>query len=299
MLSEKYWKGEAILRLVLGTLICVFAGSFLAAGLQTAGSHSSTSRFVLVLVAASVLCLGASLGLLRHVWEKEEPLAPLSAMLGLFCAGLMLGGWAFRLAGTIHPSIGQMILSAFSLQGAVLLLLVPFLRQHQVGWAEAFGFGNHWAVAVGVGLAAGCIFLPVGWLLQGLSAEVMLRLHLQPEQQQVVQTLKTDHAAAARAVFAMISIVLVPPAEESFFRGILYPWLKRTGYHRLALWATALAFAAIHANAMSFLPLTVFAVVLALLYESTDNLLAPITAHAAFNAGNMLRLYLFEQALAR
>ncbi len=299
MLSEKHWKGEAILRLVLGVLICVFAGSFLVAGLQKAYNPSSTSVFVFALVGVSVLCLGASLGLLRFVWEKEDPLPALAAMLGCFCAGLMLGGWAFRLAGTIRPSVGQMILSAFSLQGALLALLFPFLRQHRLGWTEAFGLKNRWGLAIGLGVAVGCIFLPVGWLLQGISGELMLRLHLQPEQQQVVQTLKTDHATAARAVFAVISIVLVPPAEESFFRGILYPWIKRTGFQRLALWGTALAFAAIHTNLMSFLPLTLFAVVLALLYESTDNLLAPIAAHAVFNAGNMVRLYLLESALAR
>ncbi len=299
MLSEKQWKGEAILRLALGALICVFAGTFLVVGLQKVHSPSSTTPLVLALVGASVLCLGGSLVLLKQVWEKEDPLAPLSAMLGCFCAGLMLGGWASRLVGTLHPSIGQMIISALSLQGAVLVLLFSFLHQHHSGWNDAFGLKNCWGIALGLGLATGCIFLPVGWLLQGVSAELMLRLHLQPEQQQVVQTLKTDHAAAARAVFAVISVVLVPPAEESFFRGILYPWVKRSGYPRLALWGTALAFAAIHANLMSFLPLTIFAVVLTLLYESTNNLLAPITAHAVFNAGNMVRLYLLENALAR
>jgi len=191
-----------------------------------------------------------------------------------------------------------MILSALSLQGAFLVLLIPFLREHNVTLTDAFGLKHRWVLAVGLGVLVGCIFLPIGWILQGLSAELMSRLHLAPQQQQVVQTLETDHASAARAVFAVISIVLVPPAEESFFRGILYPWIKRAGYPQLALWGTSLAFAATHLNLMSFLPLTLFAVALAVLYEVTGNLLAPVTAHAAFNAANMVKLYVLDRALS-
>jgi hypothetical protein len=62
------------------------------------------------------------------------------------------------------------------------------------------------------------------------------------------------------------------------------------GFPRLALWSTSLVFAAIHGNLSAFVPLVVLAVVLALLYEYTDNLLAPITAHATFNAVNLLAL---------
>lgn len=298
MLTAKSWRGEAILRLVLSTLICVFAGSFLLAALQSATGPSSSRILVFVLVALSVACLGASLVLLRHIWERQDPLLPMTAMLGCFCAGLILGSWAAKLTGTLRPSVGQMIISALSLQGAVLVFLIPFLREHNVSWRDAFGFNNRWVLAIGLGLLLGCIFLPIGWILQTVSAELMTRLHLKPEQQQVVQTLQTDHATAARAVFSAISILLVPPAEESFFRGILYPWIKRAGYPQLALWLTSLAFAATHTNLMSFIPLAIFAAALTLLYEATGNLLAPITAHAAFNAANMLRLYLLESAIS-
>ncbi len=297
MLPEKCWKGEAILRLVLGAVICIFAGSFLVAALQKVWAPSRGSALVFALVAASVVCLAAALVLLREVYQKEDPLPAVAAMLACLLGGLMLGGWAAKLAGNIRPSVGQMIISALSLQGAILVLLVPFLREHRTSWNEAFGLKHRWPLAVGLGLILGCLFLPVGSLLQTVSAELMLRLHVKPEQQQVVQTLQTDHAVTARAIFAVISIVLVPPAEETFFRGILYPWIKRLGYRRLALWVTSLAFAATHTNLVSFLPLAVFAVVLTLLYEATGNLLAPITAHAAFNAANMTYLYLIERAL--
>ena len=58
----------------------------------------------------------------------------------------------------------------------------------------------------------------------------------------------------------------------------------------MALWGTSLLFALTHANAMTFVPLTFLAVVLVLLYEATDNLLAPILTHSLFNAANFVFL---------
>jgi membrane protease YdiL (CAAX protease family) len=43
---------------------------------------------------------------------------------------------------------------------------------------------------------------------------------------------------------------------------------------------------------MNFLPLFVLALVLTVLYEKTNNLLAPIAAHSAFNAVNFAMLLL-------
>ena len=59
---------------------------------------------------------------------------------------------------------------------------------------------------------------------------------------------------------------------------------------RLALVLSSILFGLIHVNLMTFVPLTLFAVVLALLYERTGTLLAPMAAHAFFNAINF---YLF------
>src|SRR6266850_2480978 len=72
-------------------------------------------------------------------------------------------------------------------------------------------------------------------------------------------------------------------------------WIKRAGFPRLALWGTALLFAGIHWTAMIFLPLFVLALLLTGLYEKTNNLLSPITAHAMFNALNFTMLCLQQR----
>jgi membrane protease YdiL (CAAX protease family) len=74
--------------------------------------------------------------------------------------------------------------------------------------------------------------------------------------------------------------------EELVFRGVIYPAIKQRGYPSLALWGTSLFFAFSHNNMMIFLPLTVLAIILTFLYETTRNLLAPILTHSLFNAVN-------------
>ena len=85
---------------------------------------------------------------------------------------------------------------------------------------------------------------------------------------------------------------MAPIMEEIIFRGVLYSVIKESGYPRLALWGTAFVFAAIHGSRMTMVPLMFVAIVLTLLYERTGKLLAPIVAHAGFNAANILIYFL-------
>jgi hypothetical protein len=145
-----------------------------------------------------------------------------------------------------------------------------------------------------VGVILACVFLPFAMLLQWLSAEIIVRvpyLQLKPQEQEAVQTLEMAVTWFNRVALGAVTILLAPAAEEMLFRGIIYPAVKQAGFPRLALWGSALLFAAFHVNLVTFLPLVVLALALTVIYERTDNLLAPITAHALFNAMNFVILY--------
>jgi membrane protease YdiL (CAAX protease family) len=101
-----------------------------------------------------------------------------------------------------------------------------------------------------------------------------------------------------KIVFGTAAILLAPLAEESIFRGILYPVVKQMGYPSVALYGSSLLFAASHFNIMTFLPLFLLALVLVWLLETTDTLIAPIVAHASFNAANFV-IYLNETEIER
>src|SRR5882724_12025284 len=293
MLSEKPWKPESVLRLLLCVFVCYFTGSILVSAMQFVHSgRRLTLGFVLVAVGA-IAFLSAMPILVRKPWTLENFTRRMVALLICFWAGLMLGGWTFKLAGPL-PSImsaGQLTIAILSFQGAMLILIPGFLRENQIRFIDAFGLSNQWLHALLYGLIAACIFLPVGQGLQWASAKVIEHLtHFKPEDQSAVQTVRNASSWVHRLVLGGGTIVVAPLAEEMLFRGILYPCIKAAGFRRLAFWGTAVAFAAVHMNLMNFLPLFVLALVLTLLYEKTNNLLAPIATHSLFNAVNFVML---------
>jgi membrane protease YdiL (CAAX protease family) len=218
------------------------------------------------------------------------------------CLGLLISVSAGGLVGIglrhYVPAMGpdaldfsNFIISNICFHGAALGLMVHFLRRHRVGWKAAFGFasGNRGQV-VGLGLAAALVMLPVSWTLNLTSAWVMTRIHVEPVAQQSVQTLETTVSVAARIYFGVIAILIAPVVEELLFRGILYPAIKHRGHPRLALWGTSIFFALTHNNLMTFVPLTVLALALTLVYERTDNLASSMITHSLFNAANFFWL---------
>jgi len=293
MLSEKPWKPEAVLRLLLSVFVCYFTGSILVSAMQFAVAGKRLSLgFVLVAVGA-IAFLSAMPILVRKPWTLENFTRRMVALLICFWAGLMLGGWTFKLAGPL-PSImsaGQLTIAILSFQGAMLILIPGFLRENHMSFVDAFGLSSQWLHALLYGMIAACIFLPVGQGLQWASTKVIEHLtHFKPEDQSAVQTVRNASSWVHRLVLGGGTIVVAPLAEEMLFRGILYPWIKAAGFRRLALWITAAAFGAVHMNLMIFPPLFVLALVLTLLYEKTNNLLAPIAAHSLFNALNFVML---------
>jgi membrane protease YdiL (CAAX protease family) len=224
-------------------------------------------------------------------WKPE---AVLRLGLGIFICvflGALLAGLARNLpgAGGQHP-LTRILAGALGFQGAALILISRFLREHELGWAEAFGFRNRPGRACWLGGACICLYLPAGMGLLALTVNIMTHLGLKPEAQTAVQLLQEAGGWPAQLLLAAIAIVLAPIAEEIIFRGILYPTIRQAGFPRAAWWGPSLFFAAIHLHLPSFLPLLLLALVLTWLYEQTDNLLAAIAAHSLFNAFNFAML---------
>lgn len=192
--------------------------------------------------------------------------------------------------------VWRAVVAALSFHGAALILIVFFVREHGLSWSEAFGLNHARYRALLLGVLVAVLFLPLAWGLQWLAGQFMSRLELELVEQQAIQALRDSASWRGTVVLGIIAIVLAPVAEEILFRGILYPGIKRAGFPRAALWGTSVLFAVIHGNLLTLLPLLVLAIALTLLYEATDNLLAPIATHAAFNAANLVMLGLSEWA---
>jgi membrane protease YdiL (CAAX protease family) len=301
MLSAKPWKAEAIIRLVLSVMVCVYAGGvLLSAGHYVKAGGKAGPWLFYPLASVATGCLVATLIVIGRPWPAEAFGRRMLTLLVCAYAGLFLGAWVQRLVGesAVEASIWRMVVATLCFQGAGLFLIARFLREQQSTWKEGFGMLNRPRHAVLLGLVVALIFLPLGWGLQQASALVMTHLphfKLEPQEQLPVHALRMSMSGGGRLALGAAAVLLAPVAEEAVFRGIIYPAIKQFGYPRLALWGTSLLFAAVHMNLVTFVPLATLAVVLTMLYERTDNLLAPITAHVLFNALNFATLLVLQQ----
>lgn len=231
-----------------------------------------------------------------------KPWRPLAVLIFfaalLFC--ICLGGVTSDLLRRLHVNgfreaddFGHILFGTLAFQGSACGLIVFFWRHHQIGWRDGFGFnGPELKRALRLALLVFIGALPAVWLVQAASVFTLTALGHPPDDQMAVQLIDNAKSWWARSYFAVFAVVLAPVTEEFIFRGLLYPFIKQFGWPRLAFGGVSVLFALIHFDVATFLPLLLLALVLVWLYEKTDNLLAPITVHALFNASNLAMLVL-------
>jgi len=112
--------------------------------------------------------------------------------------------------------------------------------------------------------------------------------------QDSVRALQKRDDVAFLVLMQFSAIVVAPICEEVVFRGYLYGVAKRYCGPVAAALCTALIFSAAHASLVALLPLAIFGLLLAWLYERTGSLWAPIASHACFNAVTVVLVMLRE-----
>ncbi len=224
-------------------------------------------------------------------WRSEAVAQFIALQLLCFCFSVVLIGLLQKTGLTAFrppAGFGAVLLATLGFQGGTWVLMLIFLRQHQTGWREAFGFhGPQLPRALLIAVALTILILPAAWLLQCLSGLALTRLGWPPEEQAAVDMINGAKSWWLRIYLGVFAVVLAPVAEEFVFRGMLYPFVKQLGSPRCALFGINALFALIHLDIGTLVPLFVLALALTRLYERTDNLLAPITAHGLFNAANL------------
>jgi membrane protease YdiL (CAAX protease family) len=231
--------------------------------------------------------------LTEKTWKPEMLLHLLMAF--FLCLGLggLISGILLALldVDAAEKQYYSMVLSTLTLHGGWLVTVALLLWWHKMSWADIFGFdASPRLQAIAQGVLTALAFLPAAWFLGQASAVLMKSVGFEPVVQTPVKILQESVSVAQQVYFGFMAVILAPCAEEILFRGVFYPAVKQAGFPRAALWGTSLAFALIHNNVMTFIPLTVLALVLVWLYEKTGNLLSCIAAHATFNLVNFVLL---------
>jgi membrane protease YdiL (CAAX protease family) len=232
-------------------------------------------------------------------WRAEAVFSFIAAQ----AACLVLGNCAVALLQKAHvsgfktlDSFGSILLATLCFQGVTWVLMPIFFSYHHVDWRDALGFRNHnKLLSLLLAVALVVIILPIALPLESLSAYLMEKMHWNPENEMAVSLITGATSRATQIYLGIFAVILAPVAEEFIFRGVLFPFLKQHGMPRTAWLGLNLFFAFIHGDAAIFIPLFVLSLALTWLYEKTDNLLAPMSAHALFNGANLVLLHYYPQ----
>lgn len=102
--------------------------------------------------------------------------------------------------------------------------------------------------------------------------------------QDVVEFLRDAESPRDRIAVLVMAVAVAPLAEETIFRGYLYPVGKKYLGPFFSAVITAALFAVLHGHLASVPALFTLALCLTLSYEKTGSLLVPMLMHSVFNA---------------
>jgi len=140
-------------------------------------------------------------------------------------------------------------------------------------------WGQFWSIAI-LGI--------VLWFLgMGLNLIFQLILNifwgLSPQPQQIVVHFMETLGSLDVLFYGVLVVVLGPLAEEVFFRGLLYPYLRAKMGIILAVVVSSLLFSLVHWEFWSLFPTFIAGIGFAFIFEKARTLWAPVLAHVIWN----------------
>jgi membrane protease YdiL (CAAX protease family) len=289
-----------------------------AAFLRTMKRHP---RLASTLTALSLLTVGMGFGGLiisawaigsgrvRTIWTLPRASLPAWSVgelvrvlaLTLLIAGLLpFVHTALVAAGTLPAEDHRlwMTVSMLLLDSFVILSIWAF-ASGKGGAARRLGLSTRSIPAsVGTGLRGYVTAFPWIFLALFLVAETALRLGWRPPVEPIQELVFIEQRPEVLGLTVVLACVVGPLAEELFFRGLVYPVVRRKLSPVMAMVVSGAAFAALHTNLVGFLPILLLGCLLAYLYERTGSLVAPLSVHILHNTLLMSLALTVKQVVA-
>jgi hypothetical protein len=149
-------------------------------------------------------------------WRAEAVMQLCAAQIGCLCLGIIAINVLHKLGvhGFVHEdSFGNILVGTLSFQGATWLLILFFLRQHQVGWRETVGFrGPKLKRALLTAIGFIIVVLPIVLLLQSMSVHALERFGFPSDDQAAVKLLTDAKSIWTIVYLGLFAVVIAPVA---------------------------------------------------------------------------------------
>lgn len=197
------------------------------------------------------------------------------------------------LAQIIRPHLpGAIVRDVLAFQGVVVGGALWLAHRK----AQPFGQRSAGSAVIKQALLRWLALLPLLWFAAFTWQVVLKAMGQAPSLQEALRLFIESQNRWQRAGLLVFAVILAPIAEEILFRGILLPLLVRRTGAMAGLLLTAAAFAALHGNLGTLVPLALISIALSLAYARTGTLLVPMVMHALFNGANLALLWSFLRA---
>lgn len=183
--------------------------------------------------------------------------------------------------------LGSMLLNFLAFFGTVYWMIVRFrgLSWHDLGFRP---IAPRW-IMFSIGIA----FLTIIFL-EIVTPPINRLVGIEETNRQMEQLARFDFTLLGGITLLIYGAGLVPLAEETFFRGVLFAWLRdRAGFVPGAI-VSAVVFALMHGMAAIFVPIVILGLVLAFLYEHTGSLWPAIIVHQTNNALTLISVFVLQ-----
>lgn len=132
------------------------------------------------------------------------------------------------------------------------------------------------------------IALPVLATVSILWQNLLLKLGLPVEQQELVEIFSQTDSAGLVIGMTLLATLVAPLSEESLFRAGIFRFLRTRVPRWVALLLPSILFGALHMNLATFVPLVALGIVFSVAYERTGNAAVSMIAHGLFNLNTVL-----------
>ncbi len=217
--------------------------------------------------------------------------------------GIVLNGAGFVLHRILQVKINAnffMVFHTTVLDLAALYFMIHFVRQKEGMGRLVFGVRapEGWFREIFMGIKSYFAVIPYFLLALVLLLLFISRWAYEPPPHPLVGVFVQEAERAPWIVIYSLALACFvgPVVEEVFFRGFLYPVVRKQIGIQWAMVVTAVLFALIHENLFSFLPIFILGLALAYLYEKRGNLLACIALHIFHNTIFITYFFLIKEA---
>ena len=185
---------------------------------------------------------------------------------------------------SISISIGLTLLECITLPMSVYIL---GLRRHKLSWSNIglVPFSSEWLIK---SISLGIFAIPLSGLIT-LLIQFLLGQQFQNPQ---IEFLAPEGFSWYGAISMVILVGIVTPfAEEVYFRGVLYPWIRSHWGPTMGILFSSFIFGIIHGNISIAGAAIILGIILAWTFERSNSLWPSIIIHTINNFTKIIILY--------